>query len=668
MIVNFQGNLKKEQRPVRLGASLKLLIFFVLTKDCDMFPQLAERSRLKVPLPWMLILPFIIQVTAVVTVVGYLAHRNGQESVADLTEQLMDGATSRVNEKLVGYLASPTLVNQAMSDTIAQNLITLDLERPNPKIDRYLLDQMRLYPNLAWISLGTEKGSNVGIWRPGENRPLQIAMANAENQYFGTYYATNDQGRTQKLKVEKPAFKVKTRPWYQQAVAAKQPIWTNIYPGFTAGTIFLAGSQPLYDPQGKLAGVIGTDISLTNIQDFLSRNRVSPGSETFVVERSGLLVASSGREPTFDVPANQEPARLSMLQSKTPLIKATAEALNRRSVALPQLQSHRFQFSRDRQNYLVQVRPFKLNGGLDWLIVVVVPEADVMARIKSGTSNTFLLCLSALVAVSLLNILISRWLIKPITAISRASQNITQGDFSRRLIEPRIRELAVLSNSFNHMSEEIERSRSQLEEYSRSLEQKVSDRTQELQAEIQNRQAAEEALKEANAALHRMAYIDALTQIPNRRRFDEVLQQSWRQGFRDRQPISAILCDVDFFKRYNDCYGHQEGDRCLQLVASAISLVVRRPNDLAARYGGEEFVVILPQTPIEGAMEVAQMIQANVRALQIPHAKSDIGDYVTLSLGVSCLVPEDVMKPEILLSQADEALYLAKEKGRDRII
>lgn len=430
----------------------------------------------------------------------------------------------------------------------------------------------------------------------------------------------------------------------------------------------MAGSQPLYDPQGKLAGVIGTDISLTNIQDFLTRNRVSSGSQTFVVERSGMLVASSGKETPFDMPANGEPLRLTMLQSKTPLIKATAEALKERSIALPQLQKQRFQFSRDRQNYLVQVMPFKLQDGLDWLIVVVVPEADVMARIKAGTNNTFLLCLSALVVVSLLNILISRWLIKPITAISRASQKITQGDFSRRLIEPRIRELAMLSNSFNHMSEEIERSRLQLEEYSRSLEQKVNDRTRELQAEIQFRQAAEEALKEANAALHRMAYMDGLTQIPNRRRFDEVLQQSWRQGFRDRQPISTILCDVDFFKRYNDHYGHLEGDRCLQSVASAINLVVRRPGDLAARYGGEEFVVVLPQTPIEGAMEVAQMIQVNVRALQLPHAESDVSDYVTLSLGVSCLVPEELMQPELLLIKADEALYLAKAKGRDRIM
>jgi diguanylate cyclase (GGDEF)-like protein len=633
-----------------------------------MFPQLAGRPRLQVPLPWMLILPFIVQVTAVVTVVGYLAHRNGQESVVDLTEQLMDGATSRVNEKLTGYLAAPALVNQAMSDAIAQNLITLDLERPNPKIDRYLLDQMRLYPNLTWISLGTEKGSNVGIWRPGEDRPLQIAMANPENQYFGTYYATNDQGRTEKLKVEKPAFKVKTRPWYQQAVAAKQPIWTNIYPGFTPGTIFLAGSQPLYDPQGQLVGVIGTDISLTNIQSFLSHNRVTPGSETFVVDRSGLLVASSGKEATFDLSSNREPQRLTMTQSKTPLIQATAERLNGRSTSLQQIQNQRFQFFTGGQSYFVQVMPFKLLGGLDWLIVVVVPEEDVMARIKSGTNNTFLLCLTALVAVSIFNVLISRLLVQPIRAISRASQKITEGDFSRRLDEPRIQELAVLSNSFNHMSEEIKRSRSQLEDYSRVLEQKVSDRTQALQAEIEARQVVEAALQEANAALHRMAYVDGLTQIPNRRRFDEVLQQSWRQGFREQQPISAILCDVDFFKLYNDCYGHQEGDRCLQLVASAINLVVRRPCDLAARYGGEEFVVILPETPMEGAMAVAQMIQSNVRALQIPHGRSDVSDYVTLSMGVSCLVPEDVMKPELLLILADEALYSAKAKGRNQII
>lgn len=219
-----------------------------------MFPQLVEHSRLKVPLPWMLILPFIIQVTAVVTVVGYLAHRNGQESVADLTEQLMDGATSRVNEKLAAYLASPLLVNQAMSNAIAQNLITLDLERPNPKIDRYLMDQMRLYPNLAWISLGTEKGSNVGIWRPGENLPLQIAMANPENQYFGTYYATNDQGRTQKLKVEKPAFKVKTRPWYQQAVAAKNQSGRRFIQGLRQGPFFWRAVSRCTIPRGNWPG------------------------------------------------------------------------------------------------------------------------------------------------------------------------------------------------------------------------------------------------------------------------------------------------------------------------------------------------------------------------------------------------------------------------------
>lgn len=633
-----------------------------------MFPVFVGPSKLKVSLPWMLILPFILQVTAVVAVVGYFAYRNGQVSVAELTEQLMNGETSRVGEKLDAYLASPRLVNQTMSDAIAQNLITLDLERPNPKLDRYLLDLMRLNPNLTWISLGSEQGSNVGIWRPGPEEPFQIAMANPENKYFGTYYATNETGRTQKLKVEKPAFHVKTRPWYQQAVAAKQAVWTKVYPGFTPGTIFLAGSQPLYGPDGKLAGVIGTDVSLTSVQSFLRSNKVTPKSESFIVERTGLLVASSAPEAVFKVSTNQEPQRLTIQQSQTPLVQATASVFKEKALSLSQLQEQQFQFSRGQQNYLVKVKPFRLSGGLDWLIVVVVPEEDVMLRIKSGQLNTFLLCLLALVIVSGLNILVSRWLIKPIRAINRASQNITQGDFSWRLVEPRIRELAALSNSFNHMSNEIERSRLQLEEYSRSLEQKVEERTEELQAEVRTRQLAEEALQKANATLHRMAYIDDLTQIANRRRFDEVLQQSWRQSCRDQAPISAILCDVDFFKRYNDRYGHQAGDRCLQMVAGAIQGSVRRPSDLAARYGGEEFVIILPQTTLEGAMEVAQIVQKNISALKILHEASDASDYVTLSMGVSCMVPENEMKAETLLTQADRALYSAKAKGRAQVM
>lgn len=207
-----------------------------------------------------------------------------------------------------------------------------------------------------------------------------------------------------------------------------------------------------------------------------------------------------------------------------------------------------------------------------------------------------------------------------------------------------------------------------LEDYSRSLEQKVSDRTQALHQEIQHRMAAEAALQSANQKLQRLAYIDGLTQIANRRQFDEQLIVEWRRMKWERLPLSVILCDVDYFKQYNDTYGHQGGDDCLCAVAGAIATAARRPSDLAARYGGEEFAVLLPSTSLEGAMEVARVIQTNIKDLQLPHRQSQVSQYVTASFGVASIIPTEVDAPEKLLLQADRALYQAKISGRDRVL
>jgi len=215
----------------------------------------------------------------------------------------------------------------------------------------------------------------------------------------------------------------------------------------------------------------------------------------------------------------------------------------------------------------------------------------------------------------------------------------------------------------------------QLENYSRTLEQKVTERTLELlakneqmQQEISDRQRAETALQTANQQLQRLASLDDLTQIANRRRFDEYLSQEWHRGVRETTPLCLILCDIDYFKRYNDTYGHQAGDACLQQVAQAISRVVKRPADLVARYGGEEFAVILPNTNASGAVHAADAIHKQIQQLKISHAQSSVSEYVTLSVGVSSTVPTQEFSPEALIAVADEALYEAKEQGRNRVI
>jgi diguanylate cyclase (GGDEF)-like protein/PAS domain S-box-containing protein len=174
-------------------------------------------------------------------------------------------------------------------------------------------------------------------------------------------------------------------------------------------------------------------------------------------------------------------------------------------------------------------------------------------------------------------------------------------------------------------------------------------------------------LQAANLKLERLATLDELTQLANRRRFDQYLEMEWRRQAREQTPLSLILCDIDSFKSYNDTYGHPGGDECLRQVAGAIGNAVDRSADLVARYGGEEFAVILPNTAIQGAVVVAEHIQLKIAALQLPHAGSQVSQYVTVSLGVASIVPASELVASILISAADQALYEAKRLGRDRI-
>jgi len=175
-------------------------------------------------------------------------------------------------------------------------------------------------------------------------------------------------------------------------------------------------------------------------------------------------------------------------------------------------------------------------------------------------------------------------------------------------------------------------------------------------------------LASANRELEKLSRQDGLTGIANRRYFDSYLVTEVRRGARERQPLSLILSDVDHFKAFNDCYGHQAGDDCLRRVAAALSSAGRRPADLAARYGGEEFAMVLPGTVLEGAVDVAQAVSRVIDGLAIPHARSAVDRKVTLSQGIVSLTPEKETSSEDLIQRADQALYMAKQQGRNRYI
>lgn len=191
----------------------------------------------------------------------------------------------------------------------------------------------------------------------------------------------------------------------------------------------------------------------------------------------------------------------------------------------------------------------------------------------------------------------------------------------------------------------------QLKDYSHHLEIKVTERTAELE--------------KANQELYRIATLDGLTLVANRRCFDSYLQEQWQRLLVTKEPLGLLLCDIDFFKLYNDYYGHQAGDECLKQVAQFLSQLVRRSSDLVARYGGEEFAIVLPDTDQLGTRQVAERIGLETQRLQLPHAKSPIAPYITLSVGVSNIVPDPAQSCTTLISTADRALYKAKNAGRN---
>lgn len=193
-----------------------------------------------------------------------------------------------------------------------------------------------------------------------------------------------------------------------------------------------------------------------------------------------------------------------------------------------------------------------------------------------------------------------------------------------------------------------------LELFNNSLQKKVKQRTKELESAV--------------IELESLANLDGLTQIPNRRKFDEYIDRECSRHNRDRSPISIIMCDVDCFKLYNDHYGHQAGDECLKAIASVIQNNSRRPGDLAARYGGEEFAVVLPDTNTKGALDLAEQIRKEVCNLKLEHTLSPVNNHVTLSLGVATADQTTNATSQSILASADRALYRAKKQGRNRVV
>ena len=596
----------------------------------------------------ILIASLISQVLVAVGLTGYFSWKNGRKTVEALALRLSREVTSHTQKHVVNYLDAPTTflrLDRIFADS--QRLDTDNLQ----SLQNLFWQQTKINPEINTIYFGSETGDFIKIQM--ENPP-QVSIRDRNTAPGKKIYRLDKKGNATTL-LGKKLYDPRQRPWYRAAIDREGLTWSPIYLFAESPVLGITSAIPLKDVKSdKVKGVMAIDLTLENISQFLSSLKISDSGRAFIIEKSGKMVATSTNNSLVrrGVSGNE---RLHYADSSDPLIKATAAYIKTKLGYLQNTEVGRqLIFKLGGERYFVQIANLEGYPGLDWLMVTVIPESDFRSYIRSNRYMTLLLSSLALISAILLGAIINRLIIDSVTRISDVAKAISNGQMLAIEKQPRIKELAIVTESINFMALQLQASAYNIENLESRWEERVEETTRNL--------------KQVNQELKRLVNIDRLTQIYNRYHFDIALEQLWQETIAQRGKISLIMCDVDNFKLYNDTYGHLMGDECLRLVGRAIADSVNRNHDIAARYGGEEFAIILPRTDSAGAIQIANRINSAVNRLNISHKTSNVGDRVTVSCGVACTIPNPKSLATRLIADADNALYQAKQQGRNRSV
>lgn len=384
---------------------------------------------------------------------GYLSYRSGQQTVNELACQLVDDIGDRIDQHVDSYLSTAQTVNQMNWHAVQQGVLDVN---DFDQMERYFAQQFDLY-DFGFINFGGVDGSFIGVGYDNHNVPVIAEVPRDQTDQINIY-SLKDGKRGQRLQqVENP--QVLNAAWYTDAVTTAQPIWTSVYNwADLPDTLAVSASAPVFDDNQQLLGVIGIDVKLDQINQFLRELKIGKTGVAFILEPDEQLIASSSDAPTHRL-VNGIAQRLDASESQDPLIQAsTVQLLERFGQLRNTPQDYIARLSIADQPTVVRVRPYTDEYGLNWFVVVALPEADFAAALNANQQQTLLLCSTTLLLATLTGALTSRWIADPIRRLQQAANAITQGQLSYPIQVSGVGEVAQLSAAFQQMARQLDAS------------------------------------------------------------------------------------------------------------------------------------------------------------------------------------------------------------------
>jgi diguanylate cyclase (GGDEF)-like protein len=572
------------------------------------FPSLSLRSALTIP--------YVVLTLALAAIIALLSYWAGLKAVESLSTALLVDTVQRVSQAVDRHLVGSLVVLDAALPRAGGVHSTALPELPEIERRLSVANALHVDPN-SYIFFGNRSGQFVGVDRVSDQL-VEVRIKTNEKEPRQIFHVSNANTERKLVRTETAIYDPRSRPWYQMAVAQQKPAWTPVYVDYTTNELTTTRVHPVFSSTKEIEGVIGTDVSLRKLSEFVKKLRLTEHGVAVLVEANGDLIAASTDEPLSSID-NGTKRRLNAAESKNELIRETyaqfAQTIRGGNIVRTPFQT---QFSSSQGTVSCALDMVKDDAGLTWYALVAVPHKDFMGDVVTNTKRTALVGVLAALAAVALGLLILNWLARDLKQLVTATKRIREGHVGESLAISRNDEIGELARSFEKMHVDLQ--------------------------------------------------VDELTGTYNRETFARLLDRRIREAraTENATSFSVLFIDTDRFKSINDTHGHQVGDKVLQLVANRIRQSVRT-GDIVARYGGDEFVVLLKDVGLlSSAKAVARKINETM-AQPIPgqyvSLKAGASFDVSVSLGIS-LYPVDGNSVDELIEVADNRMYQDKRAGQ----